>query len=370
MKQKGTIRITLIGDIFPGELDYTQNYGIRTQFEKHKGIPWIKEIKNIIGKNDIVIGNLESPLVAKVYAIKKTFYGNPEFVFFLKECGIDVINVANNHIMEQGIQGFNSTIQALKKAKLGIIGHIVDSKSKILYRDVKGLKIAIAGFCNVDMNVIQNNYKLSVLNNENVINALKSMEGHKSNLKILCFHWGNEYVHVPSLEQRKMAYQFIDNGADVIVGHHPHVIQPYEKYKKGHIFYSLGNFNFDFVHSKMVSIGLIATLEINESNRIYVNLNGVKLSYKKTVNLLPSHKFEKYYIKIKKMYDELIILNDVEYKKSYQALHKRNHLWQRIIMKTSIINELIRIKKKDKIKLIKNIYNYNIKEKIISKRIK
>jgi poly-gamma-glutamate synthesis protein (capsule biosynthesis protein) len=162
MKQKDTIIISLIGDIFPGELPYTQNYGIRSQFEKHKGVPWIRKIKKIVGENDIVVGNLESPLVAEVDTIKKTFFGDPEFVCVLKECGINVLNVANNHIMEQGNQGFQSTIQALNKAELGIVGHIIDSKSKIIYKDVKGLKIAIAGISNVDLHVIQNDNHFSV----------------------------------------------------------------------------------------------------------------------------------------------------------------------------------------------------------------
>ena len=362
MKQNDTLRIALIGDIFPGELPFTQNYGIRTQFEKHKGIPWIRKINEIVGKNDIIIGNLESPLVTEINSIKKTFFGNPEFVYFLKECGINVLNVANNHIMEQGNQGFQSTIQALNKAELGIVGHIIDSKSKIIYKNVKGLKIAIAGFSNVDLHVIQNDDHFAVLNEDNVINTLTTMEEHKADIKILCFHWGNEYVHIPSFEQRKMAYKFIDNGADVIVGHHPHVIQPYEEYKNGHIFYSLGNLIFDYNHSKMVSIGLVATIEINESKQIHINLNGVKLSYKNTVTSLPLDKFEKYYSNVIKLYDKFIILSDEKYQKCYHTLHKRNHLRQRIFMKTSIIKEFLRIKKKDKIFLIRNLFTYYFKK--------
>jgi len=257
MNQEDMIGITLLGDIFPGELDFTQNYGIRTQFKKHKGIPWRKEIKKIVSDDDIVLGNLESPLVHEADAIKKTFFGDPEFVCFLRECGINVVNIANNHILEQGNEGFRSTIQALNNAELGIIGQSIDSKSKIFYIDVKGLKIAIAGFSNVDLHIIQNDNHFAVLNEDNVINTIESMEEHMVDLKILSFHWGNEYIHVPSIDQRKMAYKFIDNGADIIVGHHPHVIQPYEKYKHGHIFYSLGNFIFDYIHSRMVSFGLI-----------------------------------------------------------------------------------------------------------------
>jgi hypothetical protein len=100
MNQK--VKIAFVGDIFPGERDITLNYGIKTQFEKHKGRLWIDRINSLLGDNDIIIGNLESPLISLNKTLKKTFYGNPDFAFFLKECGINVLNVANNHIMEQG----------------------------------------------------------------------------------------------------------------------------------------------------------------------------------------------------------------------------------------------------------------------------
>ena len=79
MSENDLIKITLVGDIFPGELPYTQDYGIRTQFKRHKGAPWGIKIKEILGSNDIIIGNLESPLVADGNIIKKTFFGTRNF---------------------------------------------------------------------------------------------------------------------------------------------------------------------------------------------------------------------------------------------------------------------------------------------------
>jgi len=360
MNQEDTIRISLIGDIFPGELAYTQNYGIRSQFLKHKGKPWIDKVKGIIGENDIVIGNLESPLVPAGDAIKKTFFGEPKYAKFLKDCGINVINIANNHIMEHGTDGFNSTIAALNDAGINATGCIVNSKPQIIYKNIKRYKIAIAGFSNVDLHLLQNNDQFSILNEENVLSTLNTMMEQKADLKILCFHWGNEYIHIPSLVQRDLAYKFIDNGADMIVGHHPHVIQPYEAYKNGHVFYSLGNFIFDYVFSEMVSIGLIATLSVTRHDRIRVDLKGVKLSYEHTLIPLPSQKFEKYYSSITKLYKEFSMLSHLEYTNRYNSLQKKNNLRQRVLMKTSIVNELLSINKKDKIFLIKNLGKHYI----------
>jgi len=358
MNQKEIIRISLIGDVFPGELAYTENYGIRSQFKRHKGTPWINKIKNLTGDNDLLIGNLESPLVEEKNTIKRTFYGHPNFASFLKTSGVNLLNVANNHILEQGPDGFRNTLNILNKSELDVVGYIEDKKSKIIYKSIKGLKIAIAGFSNVDLQVIQNDNHFAVLNENNVLTALKEMNDQKADLKILCFHWGNEYVHIPSMEQRKMAYKFIDHGADIIAGHHSHVIQPYEKYKDGHIFYSLGNFMFDYIHSEMVSIGLIASIEVDLKKQIKINLNGVKLSYKETVTSIPADKFLKYYSKIINQYDKFIKLSDTEYRNQYIKLHKKNRFQRRIAMKLSLFSEFIRIEPKDRSYLINNLFTY------------
>jgi gamma-polyglutamate biosynthesis protein CapA len=358
VNQEESIILCLIGDIFPGELSYTQNYGIRTQFEKHKGKPWLSSIKAIVNESDIVIGNLESPLVNEPNSLKGTFFGSPGFAQFLKKSNFNILNIANNHILEHGIPGFNNTLNVLKDAEIDTVGHIENSNSKIVIKHVKGLKIGVAGFSNVDLSVIRNDNCFAVLNEINVLNALQNMHMHAADLKILCFHWGNEYIHIPSLDQRKLAYKFIDNGADIIIGHHPHVIQPFERYKKGIIFYSLGNFIFDFLHSKMVSIGLVAKVNVMKNMEVVVNLSGVKLSFKNTIVLMPFSEFENYYSKITKSYEQFLGLNDDNYEIRYKSLLKRNHLWQRILMKTSIINEFFRLNKRDKKYLIKNLFSY------------
>ena len=355
-------RITFLGDIFPAELAYTRNYGIRTQFEKHGGKPWVKQIKDIVGEKDLLIANLESPLVNKKDIIKDTFYGHPSFTSFLRLSGIDFVNVANNHILEQGSKGFRQTIDFLEKAKIGIVGHQENGRSKISYIHLNGLKIAMAGFSNVDLEVIKDVNHFAILREDDVIEALSEMEKEGADFKILNFHWGNEYVHIPSITQRRMAYKFIESGADVIIGHHPHVIQPYEKYKDGHIFYSLGNFMFDYIHSKMISIGLVASLEIDALKRDEVNLRGVKLSYKNTVAPMPQLEFENFYAEIKNLYSEFCKMSDDDYQIHYNRMHKKNRFRRRVAMKTSILSEFFNVPLKHKSLLIKNVFSYYLKK--------
>jgi poly-gamma-glutamate synthesis protein (capsule biosynthesis protein) len=147
-------------------------------------------------------------------------------------------------------------------------------------------------------------------------------------------------------------------GADLIAGHHPHVIQPCEKYRNGHIFYSLGNFMFDFSHSGVVSTGMVATVTIGKDREISCRYSGVRLSYKNTVEPLPGPKFEKYVSFVTKLYNDFVALEDEEYTKRYKSLLKWNHLTQRILMKTSIISEFLRINKEDKLSLVKNLRDY------------
>jgi len=355
-------RITFLGDIFPAELAYTRNYGIRTQFEKHSGKPWVKQIKDIVGEKDLLIANLESPLVNSKDIIKDTFYGHPDFTSFLKKCGIDLVNVANNHILEQGSEGFKQTIGFLEKAEIGIVGHQENGRSKISYLELNGLKIAMAGFSNVDLEVIKDKNHFAILREADVIEALGEMEKHGADFKILNFHWGNEYVHIPSIAQRRMAYKFIESGADVIVGHHPHVIQPYEKYNGGHIFYSLGNFMFDYIHSKMISIGLVVTLEIDALKQVKVNHKGVILSYKNTVAPMPQLEFKDFYKEISDLYSEACKLTDDDYQQYYDKMLRKNHFWRRVAMKTSLLFEFFNVSLKNKGLLIKNVFSYYLKK--------
>lgn len=362
MDETAQIRIAFVGDIFPGELPFTLNYGIRTQFEKHKGEPWVNRVKDIIGTNDITIGNLEAPLVDREKALKPIFYGSPDFAGFLKECGINVLNVANNHILEQGDQGFLKTIESLEGAGLGVVGNVANHQSRVLIREVKGVRVAIAGFSNVDLHKIENNNRFAVLSEENVLSTLNLMKQQKADIKILSLHWGDEYVHIPSPEQKTLAYKFIDAGADIIAGHHPHVIQPYEKYKNGHIFYSLGNFMFDYLQSKKVRKGLIAAVEILDQKRIGVVFSGVELSGNDLVASLNEKKFFVYFSNINNNYQCQMNQNDSNYTKNYKKKQKKSRLVERILMKTKLIMLWFSFDSSKKTILFKNILSYYLKK--------
>lgn len=349
------MRITFVGDIFPADEYLSLGFGIRSQFDKTKGAGWKDNILDITKGSDIVIGNLESPLLDSSFAKKPDFYGDPGFARFLKDCGIGVLNVANNHILEHGKQGYEKTLEALNQSNIAVVG----DNNHVLYLHQDNCLIAIAGFCDVDLDRFENDGCFSELNEKNVMSALDEMSDKKADLKVITLHWGNEYIHRPSMTQRRMAYKLIDAGADIIVGHHPHVIQPYEKYKTGHIFYSLGNFCFDNpFQSRQFSKGMGVDVYFDKENKKIkcIETFGIKLSFKDLMNKMPAHQFNRYFAKIQDRYN--LLKNDIEYITIYSKELSKRHLIERVLMKLSLVQTFFSVSLKGKRMLINNIINY------------
>ena len=350
------MKITLIGDIFPADEVLSLGFGIKSQFEKNKGAEWKNNILDITKNSDIIIGNLESPLLEPSLAVGKTdFYGSPEFAGFLRECGIGVLNVANNHILEHGKSGYERTLEILEESDISVIGN----NNRVLYIHQDSCLIGIAGFCNVDLDKFDNDGCFSVLDEENVMAAISEMTDKKADLKILTLHWGNEYIHRPSMTQRNMAYKLIDAGVDIIVGHHSHVIQPYEKYKTGHIFYSLGNFCFDKpIQSRQFSKGMGVDLYFNTDSKEIEKIDtfGIRLSFRHLMHRMPPNSFKCYFAGIQNRYKHL--KDDTTYDADYSKELSRRRMIERILMKLSLIQTFFFISLKEKRMLINNLINY------------
>ena len=139
--------------------------------------------------------------------------------------------------------------------------------------------------------------------------TLERIKSTKPDIIVFVFHWGNEYVSFPSLEQRQLAYNLIDNGVHLIVGHHSHVIQPYEQYKNGHIIYSLGNFCFNDVPSRSLEKGMVAEVTIGDRRILDLNFKGLlvqDMSYRKDlVKPMPDALFKKSFTHTNQRYARL-----------------------------------------------------------------
>lgn len=240
-----TCTITFTGDIL---LDR----GIRQQINR-SGIDSIfNGILPILRNSTFVVGNLENPLtkVNNPQNKKYTFKGDPEWAGSLRKAGFTHLDVANNHTYDQGENGFIETIESLKAAKICPVGAIeqdIQINPALLTFSGDTCALFASNLIRPEVNEHPSDTigpcRKTVDSLSPIINHYRSE--HCGHIIIALLHWGPEHDRSISFEQRKTAYSLIDAGADIVIGHHPHVLQPLEIYKNKPIIYSLGNFVFD-----------------------------------------------------------------------------------------------------------------------------
>jgi poly-gamma-glutamate synthesis protein (capsule biosynthesis protein) len=190
-----------------------------------------KNVAHIFKADDITTTNLETTFTnATVKAIKQfNFRAPPEYAKVLTLGYIEGVTIANNHSRDYLEQGFTDTKNTLKKENINYFG-----EGEKWITNVKGHNFGFLGYKSYS-------YDKAFLNSlKNDIDSLKKQNA----VVIINFHWGDEGIYYPNDVQKYLAHYAIDNGADLIIGHHPHVIQGIESYKGKIIAYSLGNFSF------------------------------------------------------------------------------------------------------------------------------
>lgn len=218
-------------------------------------------IKPFLSGFDGVFGNLEGPITTESSRSINTNvgeYGNTTFTFatntaqLLRDSNVVAVSLANNHIFDFGRDGVKSTKSELQKAGVGYFGDPLTIDNKVIYLTHGGYKIAIIGY----------NAFLGVDTVDDTVSLIKDSRAYVDYVFVFP-HWGEEYVSATEL-QKTTAHNFIDAGADVVIGAHPHVIQEIEEYKGKKIYYSLGNFIFDQYFSPEVMRGLGVEVNITK----------------------------------------------------------------------------------------------------------
>lgn len=241
--------------------DFMLDREMRTLIDR-KGINWPTEkIQRLFWSQDLNVLNLESPLTEKTsVSIGSSSAEKRHFIFtsaleqaklFFKAHKINIANLGNNHIQNFGKEGLNQTKSNLKNLKIDYFGDPSD-KNSFLIKEVNGLKLAFVNY---------NQFSRS--SSKEVSEKIKDLK-RNTDFVIVYAHWGNEYQSRQNERQQKEAHEFLDSGADLIVGSHPHVIQPVEIYKNKAIFYSLGNFVFDQYFSEDVKKRLTLGISISK----------------------------------------------------------------------------------------------------------
>jgi poly-gamma-glutamate capsule biosynthesis protein CapA/YwtB (metallophosphatase superfamily) len=234
--KKESLKISFAGDVTIGNYKGASYYGSFDNEFENQGQDYTYFLKNVSGifsKDDLTIVNLEGPLTTSSNAkVKKfAFKGDPSYVNILKSGDIEAVSIANNHSEDYNKEGIEQTKFILDENDIAYFG--LGEKSII---EIKGIKVGLLGY-----NGWPENYTEEFLKNMKAdIQNIKK----EADIALLYFHWGTERKYYPDQVQIDFAHFAIDNGADAVLGSHPHVMQGIERYKGKYIAYSLSNFCF------------------------------------------------------------------------------------------------------------------------------
>ena len=228
-----SLTLSVVGDCTLGT-DETFDYdtSLNAYYENYGADYFLQNVKDIFSADDLTIANFEGTLTDSDEREDKTFaFKAPaSYASILTGGSVEAVNTANNHSHDYGEQSFNDTLAALDDA--GIV-HFGYDETAVM--DVKGIKVGLVGI-----------YELydHLEREQQLKDNIAKVKADGAQLIVVIFHWGNETETVPDSNQTTLGRIAIDEGADLVCGHHPHVLQGIETYKGRNIVYSLGNFCF------------------------------------------------------------------------------------------------------------------------------
>lgn len=283
-------------------------------------------LSDLVSDNDIVIGNLEAPLCESSrfqasYA-KKSFRGHPEFAKQLDDAGFNLIHIANNHIMQHGPAAFQETIAAISDVGISILGLAGDEGycSKPVFMRKGEILFGILGYSTVDDPFCFAPRPYAHASPEQICQDVSRTIG-KSDVLIVSIHGGLEGSPLPDREQRYLYGKVLESGADIVIGHHSHVVQPMEQLDNGVIIHSLGNFLFDLPWSPETLEGAIAQIEVGKSGVLKnAKVIGTTLEESSVVRILSSKEQQIFGEKLAKLH-RLFSLDNDEYELSVERIN-------------------------------------------------
>lgn len=237
-----SVRVLCLGDYAPGESTLNPS-------KLHVGDLFGTELCDAVSQADLAMVNVEAPFVHGKKGIQKTgplIKASPEWAHPLGKLGVRLGNLANNHIYDYGIDGLKSTIAALGGVGIRSVGAgpTLEDAVNPVYVDIAGSRLAIINVCENEWGVARRGHggaaPIDPIDNARAIQYARK----RSDILLVIVHAGNEMTRYPPPHLVKLYRFYVDQGANAVVGHHPHVLQGYEMYNSVPIIYSLGNFVF------------------------------------------------------------------------------------------------------------------------------
>lgn len=227
------LTVSSMGDCTLGtDENFAYSTSLNAYYDQRGADYFFQNVRSILEADDLSIVNMEGTLTESTTRKDKTFAfkAPPEYASILSGSSVEAANLANNHSYDYGDQSYTDTSNTLEEAGITTFGY---EHVKIL--EIKGIKVGLTGI-----------YELAehLEKKQQVQENIAALKQSGAQLIIVNFHWGIEKEYVPNETQKELARYAVDQGADLVIGHHPHVLQGVEKYKGKYIAYSLGNFCF------------------------------------------------------------------------------------------------------------------------------
>ncbi|HIY03248.1 MAG TPA: CapA family protein [Candidatus Blautia faecipullorum] len=228
-----SLTVSVVGDCTLGtDESFDYDTSLNAYYENYGADYFFSNVKSIFSEDDLTVANFEGTLTDSEEREDKqfAFKAPAEFADILTSGDIEAVNTANNHSHDYGEQSFTDTLAALDAREIVHFGY-----DETAVMEIKGVKVGLVGIYELNDHLERT---------EQLKQNIARVKEDGAQLIIVIFHWGNEKEEIPDSNQTTLGRLAIDEGADLVCGHHPHVLQGIEEYKGKNIVYSLGNFCF------------------------------------------------------------------------------------------------------------------------------
>lgn len=272
------MKIFAMGDISFGDQPLCFGFGTMSTGAERGYEYLFSSVASLWSENDIVFANLEAVIDLEKHDPSLGFKqsvnrGLKVAAAALKEAGINVVSLANNHVLDHGKEAIRRTIDNLEFQGIDHVGSSY-RRQHIVYGNGASIGFLAWSFIPQGSQIQDPRQFYNFTSDpDEIIKDVRNLNPRVDHL-VLSLHWGNEFMNVPSPKQVQIAHDLVDAGVDILVGHHPHVLQPMENYKNSVIFYSLGNFVFDHW---MYKCNLSVVVEIDLNNIQNFKLHPIRI---------------------------------------------------------------------------------------------
>lgn len=267
------LRVAAVGDLQLGDSPVSVGFGLASRYRARGLDSALQALTPMFKGAELVFGNLECPIstagLDRAAWQSAQLRGEPNFASALARAGFTVLNVANNHAVQHGIDAFRETVdlltgEGIQSCGVRGTGPWCSQPVIVAMAGVEGRRVGVLGYCQRPRQFGSQEPPFAEGTAAEILSDVERLAAAVDSVMV-SLHWGEEFVSQPSRTEVDLAHAVIEAGATLIVGHHPHVLRPVERYRRGLIAYSLGNCIADMVWWRRLRHGGVLRCTIDES---------------------------------------------------------------------------------------------------------